>query len=290
MNSKFLAESYINAWNTQDLGALSHLFAEDGYYTDPIVKVNLSATALSTYVGGLISAFPDLHFETVSMQQSDDNTCTFEWIMRGTNSGSFNGLPPTGKEFALPGMDILRCDGDKIHSVHGYFSSVIMMEQLDLQIDIQPKSIGPVNFGTSTYTTLENKAKPGVFGVTQINVNPEQKEELRTLTRAIIQDIVGKPGFISSATTLSHDGHGITITAWESMETAKQAVQGEAHKAAMQAMFAKNGLASGGWTCLLTEGKFNNRLLRCDECGDLLSYTDTATCMCGASHTETVYF
>ncbi|MFT5111552.1 MAG: steroid delta-isomerase-like uncharacterized protein [Parasphingorhabdus sp.] len=290
MASLNLAELYLNAWNTHDLAGLSDLFSNDGYYTDPVVKAKLSGAALANYVGDLIAAFPDLNFETVSMQQADDQTCTFEWIMRGTNAGSFNGLPPTGKEIALPGMDILRCKNGKITSVHGYFNSATMIEQLDLQISIQPKSLGPVNFGTSTYTTLGSKAQPGVFGVTQIKVSPEQQDELRTLTRAIIQEIVGMPGFISSTTTLSNDGHGITLTAWENMESAKQAVQGEAHKTAMQAMFAKHGLASGGWTSMLTDGKFNNRLLRCDECGELFSYTDIAICKCSATHSEGAYF
>jgi len=71
------------------------------------------------------------------------------------------------------------------------------------------------------------------------------------------------PGFISTSTAMSAEGHGVTLTAWEDIASAKAAVQGEAHKAAMADFFKVNGIGDSGWTSFWTEGQLNLRLLRC---------------------------
>jgi hypothetical protein len=42
---------------------------------------------------------------------------------------------------------------------------------------MQPKRFGPVGFGNSTYTSTGNTAKPGVLGITQIQVTPPALSE-----------------------------------------------------------------------------------------------------------------
>jgi len=110
--------------------------------------------------------------------------------MKNTHDGEMRGLPPTGRTIALPGIDVIEADAEGIDSVRGYFSNSTLMEQLDCQVIMQPKRFGPVGFGNSTYTSTGNTAKPGVLGITQIQVTaPEKREEMRELTRAIIQEI-----------------------------------------------------------------------------------------------------
>ena len=249
MNPTEYAQAYFEAWNSHDTDRINALFTADGTYSDPNVSAGVSGAALAGYVSALIAAFPDLNFEISSVLQPGDTVVVAEWIMKGTNTGSLRGLPPTGKEIALPGIDIIEATEDGISSVRGYFNGGTMMEQLDLQVLVQPKRIGPVSFGNSTYTNIGNKAKPGVIGMTQIQLgSPDQVEQLRDNTRAILQEISQMPGYIASATTLSSDGRGVTVTAWEDMVSAKNAVAGEAHKEAMKAFFATGGLGASAWT------------------------------------------
>ena len=88
--------------------------------------------------------------------------------MRGTNTGSLQGLPPTGRSVEVPGSDFIEIEGDKVRSVQGYFDSRAVPEQLGLQVLVQPKAIGPFSFGTSTLAQTGKNAKPGAFSITML--------------------------------------------------------------------------------------------------------------------------
>lgn len=185
-----LVESYLQGWNNHDPKSVISLFTEDGFYSDPNCSQGVSGPALSGYINGLIAVFPDLHFETIRLLPVDEKTMIAEWIMHGTNKGSLKGLPPTGKVIALEGIDVFDVKNGGIKSVRGYFNGGTMMEQLGLQIDIQPKSLGPFFFGTSAYTNTDSKACPQVFAITQIRIDSEdQRGQLRDLTRNMLQEI-----------------------------------------------------------------------------------------------------
>ena len=80
--------------------------------------------ATGAYAAGLVASFPDLRFELVSAALTADDSVAAQWVMRGTNTGSFAGLPPTGREVALAGADFIRCGPDGIVAVEGYFDVV----------------------------------------------------------------------------------------------------------------------------------------------------------------------
>src|SRR4029077_17534524 len=122
MNRLERAQRYFDAWNAPDAAAIAATFAPGGTYTDPSVH-DLDPEATGAYAVGLAAAFPDLRFEIVSSALTEDGAVAAQWIMRGTNRGSFQGLPPTGREIALPGADFITfADGDGgIATVTGYF-------------------------------------------------------------------------------------------------------------------------------------------------------------------------
>ena len=57
---------------------------------------------------GLFAAFPDISFSIASAGLAAPDFVAAQWIMRGTNSGSMMGLPPTGKPIELHGADFIR--------------------------------------------------------------------------------------------------------------------------------------------------------------------------------------
>ena len=135
-----VAQRYFDAWNRRDAAGIVDTFVEGGTYADPTTPGVLAGEAIGAYAQGLWDAFPDLSFELVSVAQNDSGLVAAEWLMKGTNTGSMMGLPPTGLQISLPGADFLRVDGDKVRSVQGYFDSAAVSRALGLDVIVQPKS------------------------------------------------------------------------------------------------------------------------------------------------------
>src|SRR6476469_6016388 len=192
-----VARQYIDAWNLRSPNAIAEMFGENGTYTDPVTGGPLTGAAIAQFAEGLFSAFPDLGFEITSMVETGTGV-VLEWIMTGTNSGSLRGLPPTGKKIALQGIDVIRVRDSRIDSLRGYFDRQTMLEQLGLQVVVQPTQVGPVNFGVSTRVRSGNVATPGGLALTMIEARTDEEvQEIRLQSRRIMLGMPPLPGFLS---------------------------------------------------------------------------------------------
>ena len=127
-------------------------------------------------------------FELLRFTLTDDGAVAAQWVMRGTNSGSFNGLPPTGREVALPGADFIAFadDGSGIASVTCYFDSAGVPRDLGLDVIVQPRSIGPWTFGIASRASAGRDAPAGAISLTFLEArSDEEVEEVRTRSRDI---------------------------------------------------------------------------------------------------------
>ena len=61
----------------------------------------------------LRTAFPDLHYALEDVVADDDHVAV-RWTLRGTHSGAFRGLAPTGKRIENEGFAIFRIAQGKI--------------------------------------------------------------------------------------------------------------------------------------------------------------------------------
>jgi steroid delta-isomerase-like uncharacterized protein len=75
------------------------------------------------------TAFPDLHF-TVEDQVAEDDRLVNRFTVRGTHRGEFMGIPPTGRQVTVGGIDLIRVrDGRAVeHWVH--MDMLGLMQQL----------------------------------------------------------------------------------------------------------------------------------------------------------------
>src|SRR5215467_15051467 len=80
---------------------------------------------------GWHQAFPDLVIVPEKLIAEGD-LVTIYWIARGTNTGTGNGLPATGKKGELSGITIWRIIDDKIKEEWSAFDQLSMMRQLGL--------------------------------------------------------------------------------------------------------------------------------------------------------------
>ena len=80
---------------------------------------------------GWHQAFPDLSIVPEKLIAEGD-LVTIYWIARGTNTGTGNGLPATGKKAEQSGITIWRIVNGKIKEEWSAFDQLSMMQQLGL--------------------------------------------------------------------------------------------------------------------------------------------------------------
>jgi steroid delta-isomerase-like uncharacterized protein len=80
---------------------------------------------------GWHQAFSDIAI-TPQKLIAEDDLVTIYWIARGTNTGTGNGLPATGKKAELAGITIWRIVDGKIKEEWSAFDQLSMMQQLGL--------------------------------------------------------------------------------------------------------------------------------------------------------------
>src|SRR5215470_16693135 len=97
MNAETLVQRYFDGWNNHDAAAIVSTFANGGTYSDPTTPGPLSGEAIGQNAAQLWAAFPNIHFEVGSFMASPGRFAA-EWVMTGTNTGPFAGLPPTGRK------------------------------------------------------------------------------------------------------------------------------------------------------------------------------------------------
>lgn len=282
-NSRKVFQDYADAWNRHDAGAIVAAFAEGGTYTDPTTRGPLTGAAIGAFAESLWAAFPDLSFETLSSIESGDDLLSAEWLMTGTNTGSMNGLSPTGKTISLQGADFVRLEGGKIRSVQGYFDPGVVPRSLGLDIIVQPPALGPFEFGTSVRVSSGNKALPGAYSITLIETrSQEERLAVRESAGKIGQEMLSIPGFIAFLGA-SVGARMVTITAWESSDSMAPLMKGGEHRDVVRRFFAGE-LGRGASTGIWIPGRLNPRRIRCEVCSKMSPVSAPGDkCSCGAT-------
>jgi steroid delta-isomerase-like uncharacterized protein len=80
---------------------------------------------------GWHQAFPDIIIVPEKLIAEGD-LVTISWVARGTNTGTGNGLPATGKKAELAGITIWRIVEGKIKEEWSAFDQLSLMQQLGL--------------------------------------------------------------------------------------------------------------------------------------------------------------
>ena len=284
-----VARRYIDAWNARSPTAITKIFVEGGTYSDPVTDGPLTGVAIGRYAEGLFAPFPDLNFDITSNAECASGV-VLEWTMRGTNTGSLRGLPPTGARIAQPGIDLIRTTGDKVASVRGYFDRQTMLEQLGIQVVVQPHQVGPITFGTSTRVRSGNNATPGAFSLTMVDAcSDEEVQEIRMYSRRIMLAMPSMPGFLSFLGAVV--GRRLyTVSAWTGPEEAHCVMRDQAHKEA-SSEFLRGKLGTAFHSSIWTPHHLSARWIRCPSCGRMTGAKEGEhVCACGSPLPELPIF
>jgi steroid delta-isomerase-like uncharacterized protein len=109
------------------------ILAEDFVFYGPPAGIR-GPGAFKGFVQTLRSALPDLRFETETVIADGAKAARLA-TMRGTHRGEFRGIPPSGREVAVPRIDAFRFDGDRIAEVQAYLDHQAFFAMLSAERD-----------------------------------------------------------------------------------------------------------------------------------------------------------
>jgi steroid delta-isomerase-like uncharacterized protein len=121
---------WIEALNRGDASVADQVFAHDCVihltgFADPIQGVD----AWKQVVGVFLTAFPDLAFTTEEQVVVGDTVVT-RWRGRGTQTGPFGLLPPTGRTISIDGLILDHLIDGRVAERWEQFDQAVMLQQL----------------------------------------------------------------------------------------------------------------------------------------------------------------
>ena len=130
-DNKAIVRQYREAHNTNNLAALDKLVATDiiSHSGIPGLPPGLEGGKMAHQM--FMSAFPDSYVTTEDLVAEGDKVVE-RFSFHGTNTGSFLGAPPTGRQVTASGVAIFRIAGGKVVEHWGENDTLGVMQQLGL--------------------------------------------------------------------------------------------------------------------------------------------------------------
>jgi steroid delta-isomerase-like uncharacterized protein len=121
-------------FDNRNIDAIDDLLTEDAIEHEqppPGLVVKPGREGVKAIAKSYLDAFSPLTANVQNVYRDGDTVIT-RTVYTGTHTGTFAGIPATGKTFSVEGIDILRCEGDKLAEHWSQFDAVGMMTQLGL--------------------------------------------------------------------------------------------------------------------------------------------------------------
>jgi steroid delta-isomerase-like uncharacterized protein len=122
---------YDEVLNQRKVELLDELAVEDYVEHDPFPGQGNGLADLKARVAGFHHAFDPLTF-TIQDVIAEGDRVVVRWTNSGTDTGGFMGIPPTGKEFGISGIDIHAIRGGRLAEHWHVVDLLAQMQQLGL--------------------------------------------------------------------------------------------------------------------------------------------------------------
>ena len=96
-------------------------------------SMDFNRDQLKQFISTVLIAFPDIHF-TIENQIAEGDQVATRWTFRGTHKGEFMGVPATGKQVTVTGMNISRHANGKYVEDWGNWDALGFMMQLGMEL------------------------------------------------------------------------------------------------------------------------------------------------------------
>jgi len=128
---KDLWRAFVTAWDAGDVEGLGALAVADIVDHQALPGTEPGVEGMKQLNGMLKAAFPDRSTEIHHLLAEDDRVAALHTV-RGTHSGEFMGMPPTGRSFEVTSIHIVRVADGKLAEHWGMLDQGNMMMQLGL--------------------------------------------------------------------------------------------------------------------------------------------------------------
>lgn len=121
---------WVDALNRGDVSVADAVFAPDCViHITGVAEPLRGIGPWQALVGGLLAAFPDLHF-TIEEQFVQGDRVAFRWRAVGTHTGPLGAAPATGKPVALDGLIVDHLVNGKVKERWEQWDQSLMLQQL----------------------------------------------------------------------------------------------------------------------------------------------------------------
>jgi steroid delta-isomerase-like uncharacterized protein len=135
-NKEIVRRVYTDIFDSNDLTAIDTLFAQEVIVHDPISGDSQGIDAYRQLASFFLSAFPQ---ETTDLQilVAEGDFVAVLHTHHAVNSGSFLGMPPTGKTVHVSGLELYRIQNGAVVEFWRHDDDAGLMRQLGLLPDAQ---------------------------------------------------------------------------------------------------------------------------------------------------------
>lgn len=127
--------SYSKTWddiiNNGNLDAINDTNFDSGITAIMSPENIVGIDAFKTYYSNFVNGFSNAEFTIVDIFGQGDKLVK-HWRFKGTNSGEFFGMPPTGKDVDLEGTTLVVMKDGKIAQEQDFFDNLTFMQQLGI--------------------------------------------------------------------------------------------------------------------------------------------------------------
>jgi len=128
-NKAIARRFFKEVWNEGNLSAIDELAAANYEDHNQPPGMPSGIEGVKQTIAMYQTAFPDTRM-TVEDEFAQGDRVVIRWTARGTHTGELMGIPPTGKQVTVTGIDVYRVAGGKLVERWGEFDQMGMMQQL----------------------------------------------------------------------------------------------------------------------------------------------------------------
>jgi predicted ester cyclase len=122
-----LCEAFQTYWHSGDEGLIDPFFAPDFLNHTPGMPPDLAG--YKQVMSGFRAALPDLRITAEDLVAEGDKV-GLRLDVRGTQTGTMMGIPPTGKAVAISELHLYRIDGGRIVERWALFDGLGLLQQV----------------------------------------------------------------------------------------------------------------------------------------------------------------
>lgn len=128
-DNKTIVRRFEKASAVNDVATIDELCDPGLVDHNPAAGQEPTLAGLKSTLAGYAAVFPDMNEDVGAVIGEGDLVAT-RWTVKGTQKAELFGVPPTGKQVQVEGMNFYRLSGGKITDVWTQFDSAGLMQQL----------------------------------------------------------------------------------------------------------------------------------------------------------------